>query len=362
MAMGREPSSRPTGLGPAGARRSAETLDFGRSVPRLGQMGMTLRQALHEFISALELSETEREEAVRQHTHLRQGLARELDLDPDHGTFLTGSYARSTAIRPLDDIDVFCVLARSSVADPNVMTPHAALGEIKRALDASYPGKAASPQNRSVNIAFSGTGIAYDVVPAFRDPTDSEVFLIPDLAAGIWIRSNPKIHRARSIEANEATQSELKPLTKAVKHWNRRQGDENRLRSFHLEVMAWDVLTSPVESRLVGLSDLFSGLSERVMTRTGDPARLGPDIDAGLTDRERDGAAVRLREAAAELARAKRLAGDGEVQHAHYVLRGLFGEAYPEEGTCPTSAPEPAPEVSTTVITRAPDGERSRFG
>ena len=71
---------------------------------------MTLKQAIQEFISALELTENERSEASRQHTNLRDGLAAELDLDPDYNTFLTGSYARSTATRPLNDIDVFCVL------------------------------------------------------------------------------------------------------------------------------------------------------------------------------------------------------------------------------------------------------------
>lgn len=321
---------------------------------------MTLKQAIHEFISALELSEAERDEAKRQHTYLREGLSRRLDLDPDYGTFLTGSYARSTAIRPLDDVDVFCVLARSKIADPEALTPSDALELIKKVLDEQYPGKAADPQNRSVNIAFSGTGIGYDVVPAFRDDGQGEGFVIPDIDAGEWIRSNPKIHKARSIEANDGTDGEIKPLTKAVKHWNRRQRDDDRLGSFHLEVMAWDVLTQPVDSRLAGLIDLFAGLADRVMTATPDPAGLGPDIDAGLTWAERDAAAERLRAVASELSRAQRLARDGEVEHAHHVLRGLFGDPYPEKGKAPSS--DSATTGAPAVITRAPDGERSRFG
>lgn len=336
-------------------------LDFSPFVASVRWTRMTLQQAIHEFISALELADEEREEAIRQHTYLRNGLSSRLDLDPDHGTFLTGSYARRTAIRPLDDIDVFCVLARSETADPDVLTPSDALGLIKDALDAQYPGKAADPQNRSVNIAFRGTGIAYDVVPAFRDPGASEVFVIPDIDAGEWIRSNPKVHKARSITANDATRGELKPLTKAVKHWNRRQADGDRLRSFHLEVMAWDVLTKPIDSRLVGLIDLFAGLADRVTAPTPDPAGLGPDIDAGITSAERGGAARRLKAVAVELGRAQALARDGEIEHAHHVLRALFGDAYPEKGKAPTSdaATRGAPAVLTT---RAPDGERSRFG
>src|SRR5512139_1503285 len=104
---------------------------------------MRLQQAVHDFIAALELTEREQEAASAQHTYLREGLAARLDLDPDYNAFLTGSYARSTAIRPLKDIDVFCVLKRTQEVDPTVVSPMAALRILKEALDAQYDGKAA---------------------------------------------------------------------------------------------------------------------------------------------------------------------------------------------------------------------------
>jgi Second Messenger Oligonucleotide or Dinucleotide Synthetase domain len=319
---------------------------------------MQVRQAVHDFISALELTSAEREAASNQHKFLRDGLVSRLEIEPDHYPFLTGSYARSTAIRPLKDIDVFCVLKRTSVLDPDISSPMDALKAVRQALEELYPGKTAEPQNRSVNISFTTTGIAYDVVPAFLDEEDSEVFLIPDIQAETWIRSNPRIHESLSVDANEAAGQELKPLTKAVKHWNRQQPDGARLRSFHIEVMIWDVLKAKPDNRLDGLVQIFEGLASRVLFDTPDPAELGPHINQGMTDAEKTSAKTRLEQAAATLKQARELAEAGHTERAHYLLYGIFGDPYPEKGK---DGPSIVAGVSASRPS-APDGHGSRFG
>jgi len=285
---------------------------------------MKLRQALNDFVSALELTEAQRTAASRQHTVLRDRLARILNLDPRYNTFLTGSYARRTAIRPLNDIDMFCVLAPEHHSE----SPRLVQRLVKRALDEAYPGKAAEPRNRAVKISFEGTEIAYDVVPAFVDGPD--VFRIPDRAEDRWIRSNPKRHQEIATRANDRAGGDLKPLTKVVKHWNNRQSRRQQLASFHLEVMAWDVLTAKPHDRSQGLVDLFRGLARRVRSPVPDPAGLGPAVDAGLVDRS--AAAGRLMEAGAIVARAIEFDRDGHPGHAHASMRGLLGRPYPVRG------------------------------
>ncbi|MFY0530518.1 SMODS domain-containing nucleotidyltransferase [Archangium gephyra] len=319
---------------------------------------MQVRQAVHDFISALELTTAERTAASDQHKFLRDGLASRLEIEPDHYPFLTGSYARSTAIRPLKDIDLFCVLKRTPSLAPDISSPMDALKTVRRALEEQYPGKTADPQNRSVNISFSTTGIAYDVVPAFLDEGDSEIFWIPDLQAKTWIRSNPRIHERMSVDANEAAGKELKPLTKAVKHWNRRQPDGARLRSFHIEVMIWDVLVAKPENRLDGLIQIFEGLASRVLLDTLDPAALGPHINQGMTDAEKTAAKTRLSQAATTLKEARELAQAGHTERAHYLLYGLFGAPYPEKGKEGRSSVTAVP----ASLPSAPDGHGSRFG
>ncbi|WP_375755338.1 nucleotidyltransferase [Corallococcus exercitus] len=319
---------------------------------------MQVRQAVHDFISALELTPAERTAASDQHKFLRDGLASRLEIEPDLYPFLTGSYARSTAIRPLKDIDLFCVLQRTPGLNPVSSKPMDALAMVRRALEDQYPGKTADPQNRSVNISFSETGIAYDVVPAFLDQGNSEVFWIPDLQAKTWIRSNPRIHERLSVDANEAAGQELKPLTKAVKHWNRRQPAGERLRSFHIEVMIWAVLVAKPGNRLDGLIEIFEGLASRVLRDTPDPAGLGPSINQGMTDAARTTAVTRLQRAASTLREARELAQAGHTEQAHYLLYGVFGDPYPEKGKQGRSG---VTGVSASLPS-APDGHGSRFG
>ncbi len=319
---------------------------------------MQVRQAVHDFISDLELTPAERKAASDQHKYLRDGLASRLELEPDHYPFLTGSYARSTAIRPLKDIDLFCVLKRTPELAPAISSPMDALNAVRQALEDQYPGKTADPQNRSVNISFSTTGIAYDVVPAFLDEDDSEIYWIPDIQAKTWIQSNPRIHERLSVDANEAAGTELKPLTKAVKHWNRRQPDGERLRSFHIEVMIWDVLKAKPDNRLDGLIQIFEDLASRALFDTPDPAALGPYINQGMTDAEKTAAKTRLEQAAATLKEARERAQAGYTERAHYLLYSLFGDPYPEKG-------KEGRSVVTSVsaaMPSAPDGHGSRFG
>ncbi|MCB9797032.1 MAG: nucleotidyltransferase [Alphaproteobacteria bacterium] len=304
---------------------------------------MTPNSAFNAFLGSLELTPGQRQSVINQHTYLRTQLQQRMHTV---GNFLTGSYARSTAIRPLNDIDLFLVLDPAHHSGPGRGTPNDCLREVQAALDAAYPNKELPIlQSRSVNIEFSGTGVGYDVVPAFAHPND-EVFIIPDRDANAWIHSNPKIHQSLSTQANERAGKMLKPLTKAAKHWNYRMGKP--LRSFHLEVMAWDIVTSKPASWLEGLATLFEGLAARVLYACPDPAGLGPRIDSV---KDPAGARARLREASVAAREACTFDAEGQHQFAHFRLRQLFSPEYPEKGLDPDQSPA-----------GGTDGSGSRFG
>lgn len=311
----------------------------------------TVKEAFHQFLSDLNLTDAQQAAASDQHVRLRNDLSRVVQLDPAHQTFLSGSYARKTAIRPLDDIDMFCVLLPTTTQRLS-WTPSEALAYIEKALKDTNQGKTPKIQNRSVNIAFTGTGIAYDVVPAFAAANGYD---IPDLRAGRWIRSNPKIHAEKATGANAGTDGDLKRLTKAVKQWNRGLPEDQQLRSFLLEVAAWDVLTSKPADALVGLGDLLVGLGDRLAGGpVPEPARLGPNLDDDLVGAARTNAIARLRDAGKQVREAAKRAADGETEAAHYTLRTLFGQNYPERGKPPSKPQGGAPGGS--------DRDGSRFG
>lgn len=283
----------------------------------------TIAAAFQTFLADLELRSTERDDAIRQHTHLRQQLQKRMDVEAN---FLSGSYARKTAIRPLNDIDVFLVLRPTRELNTDA-APATILAAVRTNLEAIYSGKHATIQSRSVNIEFSGTGIAYDVVPAFSAGED--VYAIPDRDTPSWIETNPKIHSDLSTEANKAAGDKLKPLVKAVKHANNLH--DGGARSFHLEVLAWKILTSPPDSYLSGLRTLLDGLAARICDPCPDPAGLGPDIRPSTAKCQQ--AEKWLRKMAGLAREAESLAADGRTEEAHGCLRELFGDVWPEEGT-----------------------------
>lgn len=309
---------------------------------------MTIGQAFHEFLGALELRESERDEATRQHTNLREQLQKRMEVEAN---FLSGSYARKTAIRPLNDIDVFLVLKPTSELS-TASAPTKVLEAVQATLEAIYPGKSAKLQSRSVNIEFSGTGIAYDVVPAFS--AGDEVYKIPDRDTPKWINTNPKIHRELSVEANERAGDKLKPLVKAVKHANNLH--DGGARSFHLEALSWKLLTSPPETNLAGLRILLDGLAARICDPCPDPAGLGPDIRPSTAKCKQ--AQAWLQKMAALAQEAESLAADGRTGEAHACLRELFGKVWPEEGTSRGKARGGAVIVGAGAV----DDSSSRFG
>ncbi|AKQ70334.1 hypothetical protein A176_007246 [Myxococcus hansupus] len=283
---------------------------------------LSVGEALERFISSLELTEGQRDEVSRQHTLVREELSRRLA--GCETSFLSGSYSRSTAIRPLHDIDIFTVVGRASSTPPE--TPDAALKRVRQALHEAWPNKELPIlQQHSVHLEFTKSGIEFDVVPAYQH-LSQELFLIPEGNTGRWIHTNPRIHKGLSTDANELAGKKFKPLIKAVKHWNRQHGS-SPLRSFHLEVMGYEAFSQAPVGYLEGLHTLFAFMAGRVDRPVPDPAGLGGKVDARMTLGQR----MAARNAFQGAARTVRLAlseRDSNPERAHLRLRELFGETY----------------------------------
>ena len=220
-------------------------------------------RAFQSFLSDLELTEREREVAANQHINVRSNL--QASLGGVEAALLMGSYRRRTAIRPLGDIDVFVVLDRAVHGAARSREPIELLQTVDRALRRSYPNHRPYIQGRSVNIEFTGTGIGYDIVPAFAsgwvldDEGQPAEFEIPDRDQRRWIKTNPRRHADACVQANSRAGGMLNGLIKAVKYWNR--NNRELLRSFHLEVMAYGAFTyKPIDPRS-GLQHLFTHLT-----------------------------------------------------------------------------------------------------
>jgi hypothetical protein len=275
----------------------------------------------------LELTEAEQTAASAAQNAVRDNLKKHLGgVARD---FLSGSYARRTAIRPLHDIDFVFVLeaaAHRDVSPASNVPPSACLKKLQRAVVAAYPNTSAGKlQARSVGIVFQNN-IGFDVVPAFENR--AEVYMIPDRDRDAWIQTNPEAHRTALVAANDKAGSKLNPLIKMAKHWK----TEHRvpLRSFHLEVMAYGAFASAPASYPEGARALFAHLVGAVLKACPDPAGVGPNIDAGMAQDERTKLWERLVEAEGKAREALAEEKAGQTARAHGIWRGLFGKAYPE--------------------------------
>ena len=292
-------------------------------------------EAFRKFRSRLELNEREQANASARQREVREYIETRFRIDR---SFLTGSYARWTKTKPLKDVDIFFVL-KSSERRYREERPAIVLDDFHAALVDRYGADRATRQNRSINVDFGVLAdqddntdyrvISLDVVPAFELADDFE---IPDDALSEWIKTNPRTHAEKAIEAHRAYSNEWKGLVRMVKYWNNnaRHGERPVKPSFLLEVMCLQCLHAPwggsFERELQGL---FSTLADRVHETWPDPAGLGPPISDGMDSVRRRRAEQLLRQAARDIDAILDLARRGRNGDALKAWRALFGNKFP---------------------------------
>lgn len=290
---------------------------------------LTVAQAFETFMQRLELHSGEDREAKRQERNVFEAMKRRLG---PRESILSGSYGRKTAIRPLHDIDLFLIFTAGGGGSGRGLTPREFLERVKEALEAEFPDKRPRLQNRSVNIEFSGTGIGFDVVPSLESPQRPGIYLIPDLRLGDWIESNPRRHIEACDTANAKALQRLKPLIKAIKCWNQRQGKP--VPSFLLEVMAYAGIGSfqPDSGLSVyaqGMAHLLQFMRDRIQEEWREPAGLGPPVNAGVGAGHLLQGQQRLTGATRTALRALELERAGDMSGANALWRELLGPDYP---------------------------------
>ncbi len=155
---------------------------------------------------------------------------------------LTGSYARSTAIHAIKDVD-FVVFVKAGEEDPDPVATLEALYKALKGLpgELGYDGKAQilRRQRRSVHVEFEGKDFHLDVVPALiRDGID-EPLRVPDREWNTWERSDPLGYGRALSELNSETGDKAVRLIKLFKHWRTVQMKYLRPKSYYLEALIY---------------------------------------------------------------------------------------------------------------------------
>ncbi len=301
-------------------------------------MPKTVRAAFDEFAARLEPTILQKADARIKHTGVRDCLGESLHVE---SAFLTGSYGRSTIIRPPNDIDLFIVLSYPKHGS-DFYNSHDGAEKALRVfhyyLKICYPDTPIRKDHPAIHLDFTTYG--FDVVPAFL--RNGGGYVIPNRYGSGWMSTDPTKHAARTTAMNKATDNYFVPLVKIFKSWNRAHSD--KLTGFHLEmamVNAWPraapSLLAPMSppaavryaSAQVAAAALFPSLSSRLQYYTADPAGLSGNIDAYLDANDRALTRQRLDSAAAESQIALRHERRDDHVSAINKWRDIFGDPFP---------------------------------
>lgn len=247
---------------------------------------MTTEDFFKALASKIELTQGEADKIAQKHNWLREKLREKLSFEDD---FLTGSYARSTMIRPKDgekfDVDFFLAFNKEDYGESELAdllkTVKTALDEIKS--EDSDIEKIDDTQRRSIGVIYKDN-FQIDVVPAIQIEKD-KLYKIFDKRTQAAVNSNPKLHGKNLTAANDATASNstkrLVPIVKVLKSWRRAKCDY--VKSFHIELLAVETLKGEeITSYSAGLARFFDNVN--VQSSLTDPANAENIIDAYLDE------------------------------------------------------------------------------
>src|SRR5436309_13695489 len=147
---------------------------------------MELATDFKKFLSSLEPGTQAVAAAKSAHEKVRDELKTDSESKDAHkDTFLSGSYARHTAINDINDVDVICIFD----IDHSITTPEVVLAWLQSILTRYY--KEVRPQGRSVG-ANAAKGVWLDIVPATPVSSVDGPLWIPDRDARQWVQTHPK--------------------------------------------------------------------------------------------------------------------------------------------------------------------------
>lgn len=187
---------------------------------------MARQKDFDSFITNIEPSDSTVSYISSVHNNLRDYL-KQYDLYSDVylDSFLTGSYAKHTSIRPVKDdkkrdVDIIIVTKYDSSIDSRKV-----LEELKNVLHASRNYESAKIQHHSIGIEMGQ--ISIDVVPVIQDKDDNQLYLIADDKTGEWSFTDPKGHKEWSTSVNQDNSNRYKPLVKIFKWWRHKHCPHN---------------------------------------------------------------------------------------------------------------------------------------
>lgn len=289
-------------------------------------MSRTTSQAMAAFLAEITVTDYQKKSIVdgRRTTvvaNLTTAFPSASDLPFSRGV-LMGSAAKSTIIRPIDDIDVLAIFDNVNHAwDKYRRDSKAFIYRIRSAYDGLETAQVGT-RGQAVRVFFK-TGGHVDVAPVFS--YGSNLYGLPNGDGG-WINTAPTVANEWFARRNSELGYNLAPLVRLLKKWN--VAHSKRLRSFHLETLAATVFQTLGSSRQNGLARFFEWAPGRL--DVADPGGQSGSLSGYLSWSARQEAVQALKAAAERASKALTAEAAGAHQEAKRLWRILLGAAFPD--------------------------------
>lgn len=177
-----------------------------------------------------------------QARRLREKLEGYLSEHPDFSLkkiMLSGSLAKGTALRSLNDIDMACYItgaeAPSDIKD--------LLDYLAKKLRSAFPNFSpdqVKPQTYSVCVSFMGTGLDVDVVPILYSGDPQWYGNLVSQEDGSLLETSIPLHLDFTSKRKKAQEEHFAQVVRLVKYWakkNKREKENFRFKSFMIEMI-----------------------------------------------------------------------------------------------------------------------------
>ena len=173
---------------------------------------------------------------------LREKLQTYLNEHPDFALrkmMLSGSLAKGTALRSLNDIDVACYIDGANAPEdvPKL------INYLVERLRVAFPNFSADqiiPQTYSVCISFRGTGLDVDVVPILYDGDPQWYGNLVNQNDGSYLKTSIPLHLEFAKKRKDAQKTHFAQVVRLLKFWVKKTKSENenfRFKSFMVEMV-----------------------------------------------------------------------------------------------------------------------------
>jgi hypothetical protein len=288
---------------------------------------MELAADFKTFLSSIEPGEDEVSAAKAAHEEVREQLRTDPESKEAHkDTFLSGSYARHTAINDINDVDVICILD----IDQRITEAVVVLAWIEGILGKHYDKP--KRQGRSIGVT-SDNGVWLDIVPATPMSSDDGPLWIPDREASAWVQTHPKGQIAAGNNKNKATNGYFVQVAKLLKAWrDRLPTDSCKLKSYILETLVHSHIGYPtshaaaVVNVLEGIDRSYGSYRELgIVPVISDSGYTSVNVTKRLSAKEFSDFMTQVKSAAVT---ARKALDDPNESSSRRLWRQLFGQNF----------------------------------